>query len=79
MGSSKSREMVRIEISDRKLEMEHFHQNIELCYVLQGRLEIEMGQERVVLFEEGIYLINANKKHNIRLSEDGLIVKIGLF
>lgn len=76
MGSSKSREMVRIEVSDKKLEMEHFHQYIELCYVLQGRVEIEMGQECVVLFEEGVYLINANKKHSIRLSEDGLLVKV---
>ncbi|MCR5194898.1 MAG: helix-turn-helix domain-containing protein [Pseudobutyrivibrio sp.] len=76
MESKNSRERVRIEVSDKKLEMEHFHQNIELCYVLQGRVEIQMGQERVVLFEEGFYLINANKKHSIRLSEDGLLVKV---
>lgn len=76
MESNKNREQVRIEISDKKLEMEHFHQNIELCYALQGRVDIEMGQEHVVLFEEGVYLINANKRHSIRISEDGLLVKV---
>lgn len=78
MDSGINRERVRIEISDKSIEMEHFHQNVELCYVLQGRAAIQMGGEEVVLFEEGVYLINANKKHCIRLSEDGLIVKLSI-
>ena len=67
---------LRIEVSDKKIEMEHFHQYAELCYVLQGRMEIEMGSEKVVMFEDGIYLINANKRHSIRLSDSGMIVKV---
>ncbi len=78
METNKARERVRIEVSDKRIEMEHFHQNVELCYVLQGRAEIQMGEEKIILFEEGIYLINANKKHCIRISEDGLIVKISI-
>ncbi|MCR4830186.1 MAG: helix-turn-helix domain-containing protein [Pseudobutyrivibrio sp.] len=78
MESNSKREKVKVRVSDKKIEMEHFHQDIELCYVLQGRAEIEMGQECVVLFSEGVYLINANKKHSIRLSEDGLLVKVSV-
>ncbi len=78
MELNKSRERVRIEVSDKRLEREHFHQNVELCYVLQGRAAIQMEQEEIVLFEEGVYLINANKKHCIRLSEDGLLVKVSI-
>ena len=78
MENNLTRERVRIEVSDKKIDMEHFHRNVELCYVLQGRAEIQMDDESVVLFEEGVYVINANKKHCIRLSEDGLIVKISI-
>ena len=76
MSNKSSFDRLKIEVSDKRIEMEHFHQYAELCYVLQGRMELEMGMEKVVLFEEGIYLINANKRHTIRLSEDGLIVKV---
>ncbi len=78
METNRARERVRIEVCDRRIEGEHFHQNVELCYVLQGRAEIQMGNEQVILFEEGVYVVNANKKHCIRLSEDGLLVKISI-
>jgi len=78
MEINRAKDRVRIEICDKRIETEHFHQSVELCYVLQGRADIQMGNETITLFEEGIYLVNANKKHCIRLSDDGLLVKISI-
>lgn len=45
-----------------KVEM-HFHQELELLYLLNGRLEVQVENEIYTLNKDDFLLINSNKKH----------------
>lgn len=69
------KEKVRIEVKNDCEEMEHFHQDIELIYVLEGNLSIKIGEKTISMNAEDIYIINANKHHSLHGSEDILFAK----
>lgn len=64
------REKVRIRVFNKTEEQEHFHQDIELLYVLEGSLEVFMGEQAVCMNAEDILVINANKKHYMRSTDN---------
>lgn len=77
------KENIRLRIFDQAKEHSHFHQEYELIYVLYGGVEIsiaseDFGKEAEVIYleTEGMYLINANKRHSLILDKDGLICKV---
>lgn len=43
---------VKLEIKNRAEEEEHFHQDIELLYVLAGSMQVEMGDQKSELNAE---------------------------
>ncbi len=58
------------------LEAEHFHQDIELLYIIEGSMDIHEGENSYHMKKEDILVINANKRHSFKASEDILFVKL---
>lgn len=50
---------VSLEIRNQVEEREHFHQDIELIYVLDGAMTVEVGNQKSELKAEDILVINA--------------------
>lgn len=64
---------VSLEIRSQAEEREHFHQNIELIYVLDGSMTVEAGDQKSELKAEDVLVVNANKKHRIRTNDDNIL------
>lgn len=60
---------VSLEIRNQVEEREHFHQDIELIYVLDGTMTVEVGDQESELKTDDILIVNANKRHRT-LSSD---------
>ena len=48
----------------------HYHQSIELFYLLDGELKISIDDVKYVMGKDDIILINANKRHMVEGSRD---------
>lgn len=70
------REKVQFEIVSECEEKEHFHQDIEILYLLEGSIELNINDEKWRLSKGDIFLINANKVHTIKVKEEILLCKI---
>lgn len=64
---------VSLEIRNQVEEREHFHQDIELIYVLDGAMTVEVGNQKSELKAEDILVINANKKHWLRTNDKDIL------
>lgn len=70
---------VSLEIRNQVEEREHFHQDIELIYVLDGAMTVEVGDQKSELKADDILVINANKKHRLRTNDkDILYLRLGI-
>lgn len=78
MSSYERKEKLRIQVCDNKIEKEHFHQDIELIYLLEGEMDIRMGEQQIHLCPEDILAVNANKKHSIAGTENILYAKLSI-
>lgn len=76
MDDFQRKEKLRLEILDSQEEKEHFHQDIELIYVLSGKMEINMSGQKTILSAEDIFMVNANKQHYLKSSGEILYVKL---
>lgn len=76
MDHYQRREKLLLDILDISEEKEHFHQDIELLYVLSGRLEIYMDDQKTVMSGEDVLIINANKRHYLKGGDGVLYVKL---
>lgn len=66
MENKQYKEKVRLSVYNATQEGgEHFHQDIEVLYVMEGTLDVNMGEQTVHMHPEDILVINANKKHLI--------------
>ncbi len=75
MSQDTRREKIKLEILSSVDDMEHFHQDIEVIYVLEGLLTVVVGDTKTQMKEEDILVINANKRHIISGSDNVLYVK----
>lgn len=76
-GYSKD-EKLKIRVFDKKEEKEHFHQEIELIYLLEGTMELTVGDRGIHLETDDIIVINANKKHGYQSSDDILFAQLSI-
>lgn len=76
MDTFEKRQRIRIEITDETQESEHFHQDIELIYVLEGEVDVLMEPENTHLCSGDILVVNANKNHAIKGSQGMLLAKL---
>ena len=59
-------------------EDEHFHQQIELLYVLHGTAKICIDGESRRIGRDDILLINLNRRHSLMLREDALACRLSI-
>lgn len=62
------------EFDTQKTQPAHFHQEIELVYVLDGGIHIQIESEAYELNKGDYVLINANKRHSIREKDGELLL-----
>lgn len=81
MSSYERKEKLRIQVCDNKIEKEHFHQDIELIYLLEERLEKYLQQDGQKVEEK---IDSKNKKVTCRVTDTsdlknhwGQIINIG--
>lgn len=70
------RDKLRLEVLENREEKEHFHQDIELLYVLQGTLDVLVEQKTSHMKREDVLIINANRQHHLSSNEDVMYVKL---
>lgn len=66
--------VMNFDFDTRKLQRTHFHQNIEIIYILEGCAEIQIESERYVLNKGDFLLVNANKRHSVKELEEELLL-----
>lgn len=72
------REKLRIRVLDTPQEKEHFHGDVEVLYILEGTLDVMIGDQITHLGAEDILVVNANKKHRLHGSERVLFVELSI-
>ncbi len=50
----------------------HFHDDVEILFVLDGNIEIKYGLKEVILSEGNIIVINPNIVHSIKSNDENL-------
>lgn len=78
MDDNMRRDKMRISVLDTTDEPEHFHQDIELLYVLEGTMDVIVGEQVTHMEPEDVLVVNANKKHRLKGSEDILYVRFAI-
>ena len=54
----------------------HFHQEIELLYVFEGKVELTVLTDRFSMNKNDIIVINANFKHQYTVSKGTILCKL---
>lgn len=70
------REKFQLMIQDNPREEESLHSEIELLYMLEGNMDICVEQKVSNLKTDDIFVVNANKRHEIRNPESPLIMRL---
>ena len=73
MKNHMKQEKLKVEVSNTTEEREHFHQDIELLFVLEGSLDVTVGEQVTHMKHEDSLIVNSNKKHSLKGSEDILL------
>ena len=56
----------------------HLHTDIEILYVMEGEMEVRIGDRACMAGPQDIILINSGEKHSFRISRDTLACRIFL-
>lgn len=64
---------MRFEFSLENHEDDHFHEDIELLYVFEGKVELKIDSENFVLEKDDFVIINTGKVHRFKGHEKALI------
>lgn len=78
MDDNMRRDKIKISVLNTTDEQEHFHQDIELLYVLEGTMDVIAGEQITHMKPEDILVVNANKKHFLKGSKDILYVRFSI-
>lgn len=78
MGKNISHSGIMIQILENRGESEHFHEDLEVLYVLEGKMEVTVNQVKTELGAEDVFLVNANMLHSLNGSEGTLCAYISM-
>lgn len=76
MGGYAGKESIQIRIRNSVDREERIQQDPELIYVMEGQLDISIGDYKTQLQREGVYVVNRNKKCTFSGSDNILIACI---
>ncbi len=68
------RTIMDFEFDTREVQSTHFHQNLEIIYVLEGGAEIQIESETYNLDKGDFLLVNANKRHSLRSTKEEVLL-----
>lgn len=71
--SERKKKGFQVEILERTTEKEHFHQSLEILYILEGSLTLTMENDSWNLEQEDIFLVNAGRKHRCDQASENLL------
>lgn len=66
----------QLEIVNHTDQELHFHPEVEIIYVIEGKAEIEVDKAKTVLGREEIFLVNFAKSHKVFPMQDSLIAAL---
>ena len=69
----KNGEIMDFDFYIHSYEQLHFHQDIELFYVVEGSLDLTIGQDTFSMEQDDFIIVNANKKHGYTMKEESII------
>lgn len=78
MDDNIRKEKMKISVLNTTDEPEHFHQDIELLYVLEGTMDVTIGEQVTHMEPEDVLVVNANKRHQLKGSGDILYVRFSI-
>lgn len=78
MANDANKEKLKIRVLNATEEREHFHQDIELIYILEGSMDVLIADQTTHMQAEDILVINANKKHSFRASDNILFASLNI-
>lgn len=65
-----------LKVQNGREQPEHFHQEVELLYVLEGTLELRFLDQKAVLKPEDVAVINSNEGHAVYAAAEVLYVSV---
>ena len=68
------RTIMDFEFDTRDVQSTHFHQNLEIIYVLEGGVEVQIESETYNLEKGDFLLVNANKSHSLRATKEEILL-----
>ena len=68
------RTIMDFEFDTRDVQNTHFHQNLEIIYVLEGGAEVQIESETYNLEKGDFLLVNANKRHSLRATKEEILL-----
>ncbi len=78
MGKYERKEKLMVRVLDLREKEVHSHQDIELIYILDGEMDMEVEGRAVHLGLDDVFVVNANKKHGYRASERILFAQLSI-
>lgn len=76
MDYNAKKDKVKLNVLNHVETQPHFHQDIELLYVLEGGVEVTLNDQSSTLKNGDILIINSNKKHMLAASGDFLCMQL---
>lgn len=72
------REKLQVSVLSKPEESEHFHQDVELLYILEGNMKLQVGEQETLLESGDIFVVNANRRHSYHASADILYARLSI-
>ena len=63
---------IRFDLHSKEVEKQHWHDDIELLYVFEGHVHIQIEQEAYTLNTDDFIIINMNKQHHYKAGKTTL-------
>ena len=70
------KERFQLVINDNALDEEHFHQEMELLYILEGDIDVIIEKKVSHLKTDDMYIVNANRKHSFKTKGSILMMRL---
>ena len=70
------KERFQLIINDNALDEEHFHQEMELLYILEGDIDVIIEKKVSHLKTDDMYIVNANRKHSFKTKGSILMMRL---
>ena len=70
------KERFQLVINDNALDEEHFHQEMELLYILEGDIDVIIEKKVSHLKTDDMYIVNSNRKHSFKTKGSILMMRL---